>query len=81
MGNTQLTLELGLIETNPFQPRTSFNEEELAGLASSIEELGVVQPITVRKLDGENKYNLYRGNAASGHLSWQDCKLYLPIYV
>ena len=46
-----IELELGLIETNPFQPRTSFNEEELAGLASSIEELGVVQPITVRKLD------------------------------
>ncbi len=56
-----IELELGLIETNPFQPRTSFNEEELAGLASSIEELGVVQPITVRKLDGENKYQLISG--------------------
>ena len=42
-----IELELDLIETNPFQPRTSFNEEELQGLASSIEELGVVQPITV----------------------------------
>jgi len=56
-----IELELDLIETNPFQPRTSFNEEELQGLASSIEELGVVQPITVRKLDGENKYQLISG--------------------
>ena len=51
-----IELELDLIEVNPFQPRTSFNEEELQGLASSIEELGVVQPITVRKLEGKNKY-------------------------
>ena len=54
-------LELDLIETNPFQPRTSFNEEELQGLASSIEELGVVQPITVRKLEEGNKYQLISG--------------------
>ena len=50
-----IELELDLIETNPFQPRTSFNEEDLQGLASSIEELGVVPPITVRKLDGETR--------------------------
>ncbi|MGP1479254.1 MAG: ParB/RepB/Spo0J family partition protein [Capnocytophaga sp.] len=56
-----IELELDLIETNPFQPRTSFNEEELQGLASSIEELGVVQPITVRKLEGANKYQLISG--------------------
>ena len=56
-----IELELDLIEVNPFQPRTSFNEEELQGLASSIEELGVVQPITVRKLEGKNKYQLISG--------------------
>ena len=56
-----IELELDLIETNPFQPRTSFNEEELQGLASSIEELGVVQPITVRKLEEGNKYQLISG--------------------
>lgn len=56
-----IEIELDLIETNPFQPRTSFNEEELQGLASSIEELGVVQPITVRKLEGQNKYQLISG--------------------
>ena len=43
-------LELSSIEVNPFQPRTSFNEEALQELASSIKELGVIQPITVRKL-------------------------------
>ena len=38
------------IEVNPFQPRTKFNEDALKELASSIRELGVIQPITVRKI-------------------------------
>lgn len=53
-------LDLGSIEVNPFQPRTSFNEDSLRELASSIKELGVIQPITVRKLDF-NKYQLVSG--------------------
>ena len=53
-------LELSSIEVNPFQPRTSFNEESLRELASSIRELGVIQPITVRKLD-YNQYQLVSG--------------------
>lgn len=53
-------LELSSIEVNPFQPRTSFNEESLRELASSIRELGVIQPITVRKLDF-GKYQLVSG--------------------
>ncbi|WP_027125527.1 ParB/RepB/Spo0J family partition protein [Gelidibacter mesophilus] len=53
-------LELEAIEINPFQPRTNFNEETLKELASSIKELGVIQPITVRKLDF-NKYQLVSG--------------------
>ncbi len=53
-------LELGAIEMNPFQPRTSFNEETLRELASSIRELGVIQPITVRKLSFNN-YQLVSG--------------------
>ena len=53
-------LELTSIEVNPFQPRTSFNEESLRELASSIKELGVIQPITVRKLEF-NKYQLVSG--------------------
>jgi len=53
-------LELGTIEMNPFQPRSSFNEETLRELASSIRELGVIQPITVRKL-AFNNYQLVTG--------------------
>ena len=53
-------LELDRIEVNPFQPRTKFNEESLRELASSIKELGVIQPITVRKI-AFNKYQLVSG--------------------
>jgi len=53
-------LDIDAIEINPFQPRTNFNEETLRELASSIRELGVIQPITVRKLD-YNKFQLVSG--------------------
>ena len=53
-------LDLDSIEMNPFQPRTNFNEETLRELASSIKELGVIQPITVRKLGFED-YQLVSG--------------------
>ncbi|PIA80738.1 chromosome partitioning protein ParB [Gaetbulibacter sp. 4G1] len=53
-------LDLDFIEVNPFQPRTKFSEESLRELASSIKELGIIQPITVRKL-GLNKYQLVSG--------------------
>ena len=46
---TIIELELSLIEVNPFQPRTQFKEEAIRELAASIQELGVIQPITVRK--------------------------------
>lgn len=55
-----IELELDAIEINPFQPRTNFNEETLQELSTSIRELGVIQPITVRKLD-YNKYQLISG--------------------
>ncbi|MCI2227655.1 ParB/RepB/Spo0J family partition protein [Polaribacter sp. MSW13] len=55
-----IELELDLIDVNPFQPRTYFDEEALRELASSIKELGVIQPITVRKLEG-NKFQLVSG--------------------
>ncbi len=55
-----IELELDSIELNPFQPRSNFNEEALQELAASIKELGVIQPITVRKLDF-NKYQLISG--------------------
>ncbi len=53
-------LELDAIEVNPHQPRTSFNEDTLQELASSIKELGVIQPITVRKIEF-NKFQLVSG--------------------
>ena len=53
-------LDLKSIEVNPHQPRTSFNEDTLVELATSIKELGVIQPITVRKL-GFDTFQLVSG--------------------
>jgi len=53
-------IKLNTIQVNPFQPRTNFNKEALNELALSIKELGVIQPITVRKL-GYDKYQLISG--------------------
>jgi len=55
-----IELEIDAIEINPFQPRSNFNEETLKELSTSIKELGVIQPITVRKTD-YNKYQLISG--------------------
>ena len=53
-------IDINLIEANPFQPRTEFDETALAELAQSIKEQGVIQPVTVRKL-GYNRYQLISG--------------------
>jgi ParB family transcriptional regulator, chromosome partitioning protein len=53
-------LPVGLIKPNPKQPRTHFDEEALAGLASSIEANGVVQPLLVRPLP-DGSYELVAG--------------------
>ncbi|EIJ39261.1 ParB/RepB/Spo0J family partition protein [Galbibacter orientalis] len=53
-------LDIDAIEVNPFQPRTNFNEETLQELSTSIKELGVIQPITVRKMEF-NQYQLVSG--------------------
>lgn len=55
-----IDIDIKAIEVNPFQPRTYFDEEALRELASSIKELGVIQPITVRKLSG-NQFQLVSG--------------------
>ena len=54
------SLNISEITRNPFQPRTNFDQEKLEELAVSIQELGIIQPITVRKL-GYNKYQLISG--------------------
>ncbi len=59
VGNV-LELAIEQIEVNPFQPRTQFNEDNLKELASSIQELGIIQPITVRKT-GFNSFQLVSG--------------------
>jgi len=53
-------IEISKIEANPFQPRTKFEEETLQELSQSIKELGIIQPVTVRKL-GYDKYQLISG--------------------
>jgi ParB family chromosome partitioning protein len=59
-GAVVMNLPLEQIEVNPFQPRTTFEEEGLNELADSIKIHGVIQPITVRKTDN-NKYQLIAG--------------------
>ncbi|WP_010135314.1 ParB/RepB/Spo0J family partition protein [Ochrovirga pacifica] len=54
-----IELSLDQIEVNPFQPRTFFDEEALKELADSIRVLGVIQPITVRRVD--HKFQLVSG--------------------
>jgi len=52
-------IDIELIDLNPFQPRTNFNVNELEQLTSSIEELGLIQPITIKK--NNNRYTLISG--------------------
>jgi ParB family chromosome partitioning protein len=53
-------IPLNLIEPNPNQPRIHFDEEALTELAASIRELGVLQPILVRMVDGD-RYQIVAG--------------------
>src|SRR5665647_310649 len=53
-------IEISKIVANPYQPRTSFDEEALNELAASIKEIGIIQPITLRKIDG-NQYQIIAG--------------------
>ncbi len=55
-----IDLDVDAIEVNPFQPRSTFNEEALKELSISIKELGIIQPITVRKT-GVNEFQLISG--------------------
>ena len=54
-----IEVALETIQVNPYQPRTYFDEDSLSELATSIRELGVIQPITVRKLG--DTYQLVSG--------------------
>jgi ParB family chromosome partitioning protein len=58
--NLSNEIEISKIEANPYQPRTKFDEGALNELAQSIKELGIVQPLTVRKINN-NSYQLIAG--------------------
>jgi len=73
-----IDLELGKITTNPFQPRTHFNEEALEELSQSIKELGVIQPITVRKKG--NAFELISGERRLRASEMAELKT-IPAYV
>jgi len=53
-------IEISKIVANPFQPRTKFDEEALNELAASIREIGIIQPITLRKTE-DGQYQIIAG--------------------
>ena len=53
-------VEIALIEPNHNQPRREFDQEALQELANSIRELGIIQPVTLRKVEG-GKYQIIAG--------------------
>lgn len=55
-----MDISVDSVEANPFQPRTSFDEQSLEELANSIKKLGIVQPLTVRETEN-GKYQLIAG--------------------
>ncbi|GAA0876145.1 ParB/RepB/Spo0J family partition protein [Wandonia haliotis] len=59
LGNIAM-IRIDQIEANPFNPRTHFEEEALQELADSIKEHGIIQPLTVRKVDVD-KFQLISG--------------------
>ena len=54
-----VNINISLIQTNPFQPRLDFDEDEIKGLSESIKNQGLLQPIVVRK--NENFYQIISG--------------------
>jgi ParB family chromosome partitioning protein len=53
-------IPIELIEANPYQPRSEFNPEELTALAESIQRVGIIQPITVRRISS-TQYQIISG--------------------
>ena len=74
-----LRIPVSMIEPNPFQPRTAFDNEALKELSDSIRTLGLIQPITVRK-SGQDRYQII-----SGERRFRACKMagldMVPAYV
>jgi ParB-like partition proteins len=53
-------IDINKIEANPWQPRSHFDEERLNELATSIREIGIIQPLTLRKI-GDDRYQIIAG--------------------
>ena len=53
-------IPISQIEANPNQPRREFDPEALQELATSIREIGIIQPITLRQID-ENRFQIIAG--------------------
>ena len=74
-----LRIPVDMIEPNPFQPRMSFDQDALEELADSIKTLGLIQPITVRRREG-NRYQI-----TSGERRFRACRLagmdMIPAYI
>ncbi len=74
-----LRIPIDMIEPNPFQPRMSFNQDLLEELSESIRTLGLIQPITVRKIS-EGRYQII-----SGERRFRACRLadmdMIPAYI
>lgn len=56
-----IEIDLSKINPNPDQPRKTFNQESLKELAATIEKHGLIQPITVKKINSEDGYILVAG--------------------
>lgn len=79
-GSSQINnIPLTLIAPNPGQPRTTFSTEALEELAASIRELGVIQPLSLRRLD-DGTYQII-----AGERRWRAAKMAgltsVPAYV
>lgn len=66
-GSEVVSVDINAIKTNPFQPRTDFDQEEIDGLAESIRTQGLLQPIILRKkqsgyeiISGERRFRAFR---------------------
>lgn len=72
-------IPLSEIETNPNQPRTEFDPEELVNLSESIKTFGIIVPITVRKM-GDHSYQLIAGERRL-RASKMAGKVTIPAYI
>ena len=74
-----IELPIDQIKINPFQPRTNFEKDKISELANSIEQLGIIQPITVRKT-GFKSYQIIAGERRFRAVSFLKIKS-IPAYI